>query len=344
MKKTICSTPLKHIPFVLPALCILLTILTACKGQKTAADNAPAIDSSRICQVRFCADSAFRFVEEQCSFGPRVPNSQAAARCADYIERKFTAYGMKVTNQRTTITAWDGQKLQCRNIIAAYKPEQAERVILCAHYDSRPWADNDPDETKRRQPVMAANDGASGVAVMLEVARLIREVNPRVGVDFICFDLEDYGAPDWAPAEAQQVGDTWCLGSQYWSANPHVEGYTARYGILLDMVGGRGATFAHEGFSLRYAQSIVVRLWEAATLAGAANCFPNSPGGYITDDHVPMNEVAMIPTVDVVPYIEEGDSNFGPTWHTTQDTPENIDPEVLRAVGQTLLQMLSEEE
>ena len=180
--------------------------------------------------------------------------------------------------------------------------------------------------------------------MMLEAERLIREENPKVGVDFICFDLEDYGPPDWAPAEAQQVGDTWCLGSQYWSANPHVEGYTARYGILLDMVGGRGATFAHEGFSLRYAQSIVVRLWEAATLAGAATYFPNTPGGYITDDHVPMNEVAMIPTVDVVPFVEDADSNFGPTWHTTQDTTENIDPEVLRAVGQTLLQMLSEEE
>ena len=333
---------MKHILYGIMSLSVLL--FTACKGQKTAVDNAPAIDSSRICSVKFSGDSAFRFVKDQCNFGPRVPNSEAAARCADYIERKFTEFGLKVTNQRTTITAWDQKKLQCRNIIAAYKPEQPERVVICAHYDSRPWADNDPDETKRNEPVMAANDGASGVAVMLEVARLIDKVSPKVGVDFICFDLEDYGAPDWAPAEVQQRGDTWCLGSQYWSANPHVEGYNARYGILLDMVGGRGSTFSHEGFSLKYAQSIVVRLWEAAVYAGASDYFINSPGGYITDDHIPMNEVAMIPTVDVVPYHEEGESNFGPTWHTTQDTPENIDPEVLRAVGQTVIQMLSEEE
>ena len=257
---------MKHILYGIMSLSVLL--FTACKGQKTAVDNAPAIDSSRICSVKFSGDSAFRFVKDQCDFGPRVPNSEAAARCADYIERKFTEFGLKVTNQRTTITAWDQKKLQCRNIIAAYKPEQPERVVICAHYDSRPWADNDPDETKRNEPVMAANDGASGVAVMLEVARLIDKVSPKVGVDFICFDLEDYGAPDWAPAEVQQRGDTWCLGSQYWSANPHVEGYNARYGILLDMVGGRGSTFSHEGFSLKYAQSIVVRLWEAAVYAG----------------------------------------------------------------------------
>lgn len=325
-------------------LAITLMMLAACKGQKTATGQGPAIDSARICAVEFSGDSAFRFVQEQCAFGPRVPNSEAAARCADYIAGKFAGYGLSVTNQRTTITAWDGKALKCRNIIAAYKPAEAERIIVCAHYDSRPWADHDPDEAKRREPVPAANDGASGVAVMLELARHLETLKPRVGIDFICFDLEDYGAPDWAPAEAQADGNTWCLGSQYWSANPHAEGYTARYGILLDMVGGRGATFAHEGFSLKYAQGIVVRLWEAATLAGAAEYFPNSPGGYITDDHVPMNEVAMIPTIDVVPFCEGSESTFGPTWHTTHDTPENIDPAVLRAVGQTVMQMISEEE
>ena len=329
-----------------PIILMCAMVIGACKSSKTTVDaEASAIDSTRICAVKFNADSAFAFVKAQCDFGPRVPNSAAIDKCGDYIASKFESYGMTITNQRTTVTGWDGTALRCRNIIAAYRPEATERVIICTHYDSRPWADADPDETKHREPVMAANDGASGVGVMLEMARIMSELNPKVGVDFICFDAEDYGTPDWAPQEAQNVsGDSWCLGSQYWSAHPHVEGYAARYGILLDMVGGRGSTFSFEGFSKKYAQSIVIRTWEAARYADAADYFPNSDGGYITDDHVPMNTVAMIPTIDIIPFWTDGNSTFGPTWHTTHDTIENIDPAVLRAVGQTLVQLLSEEE
>ena len=323
---------------------LLAAILTGCKGQKPVNESSNSIDSTRICTVRFSADSAYRFVKDQCDFGPRTPGSKAWKQCGDYIAGKFESYGLKVVYQRTSIQAWDGTTLPCRNIIAAYKPAVPERVIGCAHYDSRPWADNDENPDNHRTPVMAANDGASGIAVMMEIARNIHTLAPKVGVDFICFDVEDYGAPDWAPDEVQQMGDTWCLGSKYWSGNPHVEGYAARYGILLDMVGGRGSTFAHEGFSLKYAQSIVVRTWEAARYAGAEAYFPQKPGGYITDDHVPMNEIAMIPTIDIIPYDEDGDNSFGPHWHTTHDIVENIDPQVLRAVGQTVMQLLSEEE
>lgn len=328
------------------ALLFGLALLAACKSSNTTTTAAePALDSARICTLQFDADSAFAFVKAQCDFGPRVPNSAAIERCGDYIARQFEAYGLEVTNQRTTVTGWDGTALRCRNIIAAYRPESTERVIICSHYDSRPWADADPDPANHHTPVLAANDGASGVGVMLEVARLIGQLNPTVGVDFICFDAEDYGTPDWAPQAAQNVSaDTWCLGSQYWAEHPHREGYTARYGILLDMVGGRGATFSFEGFSKKYAQSIVVRTWEAARYAGAADYFPNRDGGYITDDHIPMNTVAMIPTIDIIPFYTDGDSTFGPTWHTVNDTMDNIDPAVLRAVGQTLIQLLSEEE
>lgn len=329
-----------------PFLFVCAFALAACKSSKSSTEaEAPAIDSARICALKFNGDSAFAHVKAQCDFGPRVPNSSAIEQCGDYIEAKFKSYGLEVTNQRTNVTGWDGTNLRCRNIIAAYRPEATERVIICTHYDSRPWADADPDESKHHEPVMAANDGASGVGVMLEIARQIAQLNPKVGVDFICFDAEDYGVPDWAPQAAQNVSaDTWCLGSQYWAANPHKEGYTARYGILLDMVGGRGAKFYFEGFSMKYAQSIVIRTWEAARYAEAADFFPNSDGGYITDDHVPMNETAGIPTIDIIPFYPNGESSFGPTWHTTHDTVDNIDPEVLRAVGQTLIQLLSEEE
>lgn len=332
--------------YLVPFFLMLTFALGSCKSSKSSSEtDAAAIDSARICALKFSGDSAFAFVKTQCDFGPRVPNSSAIEQCGDFIEAKFKSYGLEVINQRTTVTGWDGTSLKCRNIIAAYKPESTERVIICTHYDSRPWADADPDESKRHEPVMAANDGASGVGVMLEIARQIEKLNPKVGVDFICFDSEDYGTPDWAPQAAQNVSaETWCLGSQYWAENPHKEDYSARYGILLDMVGGRGAKFYFEGYSMKHAQSIVIRTWEAARYAEAADFFPNSNGGWITDDHVPMNEKALIPTIDIIPYYPNSDNSFGPTWHTTHDTVENIDRETLRAVGQTLIQLLSEEE
>lgn len=334
---------MKYFSYLL-ILCAL--VASACKSSKTTAESeASALDSARICQLQFCGDSAYAFVKAQCDFGPRVPNSAAIEKCGDYIAGKFQSYGLEVTNQRTTVTGWDGTALRCRNIIAAYRPDATKRVIICSHYDSRPWADADPDEANHHTPVMAANDGASGIGVMLELARLIEQLNPKVGVDFICFDAEDYGTPDWAPAAAQaNSAESWCLGSQYWASHPHKEGYVAEYGILLDMVGGKGSTFSFEGFSKKYAQAVVIRTWEAARYAGAADYFPNTDGGYVTDDHIPMNEVARIPTIDIIPFFTSGDSSFGPTWHTIHDTIENIDPAVLRAVGQTLVQLLSEQE
>lgn len=314
---------------------------TACKGaHSTTADAAPSIDSTLITPVKFNADSAYAFLKAQCEFGPRTPNSVAIEKCGDYIAAKFASYGLSITNQRTTLTGWDGTRLKCRNIIAAYKSELTERIVLAAHYDSRPWADADADSTKHQtEAVMAANDGASGVAVMLEIARQLARLNPNVGVDFICFDAEDYGAPYWAPESEQSNSNNWCLGSQYWAKNPHKEGYTARLGILLDMVGGRNARFHYEGYSTQYAQDVLVRVWDAARYADASEYFVQEPGGMVTDDHVPMNEIALIPTIDIIPFNPSG--GFCPHWHTTHDTPENIDPQTLRAVGQTVMQFIS---
>lgn len=330
---------MKHL-FPLLSLVGLL-LLTACKGQSATTQADAGIDSTLITPIQFNADSAFTFVQEQCAFGPRVPNSEAIERCGDYMVARFERYGMAVTQQRTVVKGWDGTDLRCRNIIASYQPEATDRVIIAAHYDSRPWADADPDSANHRTPVMAANDGASGVAVMLEIARQLRQLNPKVGVDFICFDTEDYGAPYWAPQEAQADPKTWCLGSHYWAAHPHREGYTARCGILLDMVGGRGAKFHFEGFSQQYAQDLMVQVWDAAQYAGAADYFVHEPGGHITDDHLPMNEVALIPTINIIHHNPNG--GFAPEWHTIRDTPEHIDPRTLRAVGQTVMQWLSQQ-
>lgn len=315
--------------------------LWSCGHKPTGGDAQATTDTVAATPVKFSADSAFAFVKAQCDFGPRVPNSEAHRLCGDYIAAKFRSYGLDVVEQRTVFTGWDGKQLDGRNIIAAYAPENPERVIVCAHWDSRPWADADPDSANHRKPVMAANDGASGVAVMLEVARKLGELRPEVGVDFICFDAEDYGAPYWG--EGPEDGSDWCLGSQYWSRHPHKPDYKARFGVLLDMVGGRGARFCREGFSLQYAQDIVAKVWGAAATAGAEAFFPNADGTYAVDDHRPMNEVAGIPTIDIIPYMADGGGSFGPTWHTVVDTPDNIDPATLAAVGQTVLQVLAEE-
>ena len=324
--------------------CLLPAALcfTACKSSKSSTDTtASTIDSSLVCPVVFNADSAYHFAQKQCDFGPRIPGSAANKSCGEYILAEFARFGLTTSVQATTVTGWDGTKLPCRNLIAQYRPEAKERIVLAAHYDSRPWSDQDADSTKHRQPVMAADDGASGVAVMLEVARNLQQLNPAIGIDFVCFDVEDYGAPYWAPESARNDENTFCLGSQYWSAQAAAQNYRPRFGILLDMVGGSGNQFRFEGYSLKYAQSVAVRLWDAARYAGAESCFIPDNGGFITDDHLPMNTIAGIPTVDVIAYSPDG--GFPAHWHTTHDTMDKLDTATLRAVGQSLLQLLSQE-
>ena len=295
----------------------------------------------------FIADSAYMFCQMQCDFGPRVMNSEAHERCGEWIASRFVQYGLEVTNQKTVVKGYDGTPLNSTNIIASYQPEKANRILICAHWDSRPWADNDSNEENWHKPVMAANDGASGVAVMLELARLLNSTSDSVaqtlpGIDFICFDAEDWGTPQWS--EAEDASDTWALGAQYWAANPHREGYKARYGILLDMVGGQGARFFRERYSQHYAQNVVSRVWQAASVVGYGSYFPPQDGGAITDDHVPVNQVAGIPCIDIIPYYPDcEESSFGPTWHTVNDDMEHIDKNTLKAVGQTLVQVIFSE-
>ena len=290
----------------------------------------------------FQADSAYRYCEQQCQFGPRTMNSDAHEQCGQWIAEKFRSFGLQVTEQKAELKGYDGTMLRSTNIIASFKPELTDRLMLCAHWDSRPWADNDPDEQHWQQPVMAANDGASGVAVMLEVARLLPD-SLHLGVDFICFDAEDWGVPQWS--DAPDDPDSWALGAQHWAQHLHAEGYKPRYAILLDMVGGQGARFFRELYSKRYAPQVVERVWQAAQVMGFSSYFPRKDGGMITDDHVPVNQVAGIPCIDIIPYYPDCEaSSFGPTWHTVNDDMQHIDPNTLKAVGQTLVQVLFSEQ
>ena len=295
----------------------------------------------------FNADSAYAFTKAQCDFGPRDMNSRGHDLCGEWIVSKFKEYGCKVTTQTAMLAGYDGTKLRSRNIMASINPEATTRILLCAHWDSRPWADNDPDSANWRKPILAANDAASGVAVMLELARIIRKskdekaFNKELGIDFVCFDAEDWGTPQWA--DVADNADSWALGAQYWSKNLP-QGYEARYGILLDMVGGVGAKFYREGMSMQYAPEIVKKVWRAAREVGFGSYFPKEDGGVITDDHVPVNQFAKIPTIDIIPYYADcQQSSFGPTWHTLADNMENIDKNTLKAVGQTLVQVIYKE-
>ena len=290
----------------------------------------------------FCADSAYLYCQAQCDFGPRTMNSKAHDDCEKWIISKFESFGMQVTPQKAVLKGYDGTSLNSTNIIASYRPDLTDRVLLCAHWDSRPWADNDPDEANWKTPVMAANDGASGVAVMLEIARLLSKDTLQLGVDFICFDAEDWGVPQWN--EDNFDSDSWALGAQYWSTNLHKNGYRARFGILLDMVGGQGAQFYKEAMSVQYANHIVEKVWRAAQVVGYGSMFPSQQGTGVTDDHISVNTKAKIPTIDIIPYYPNCEqSSFGPTWHTVNDDMEHIDKNTLQAVGQTLIQVLFSE-
>lgn len=295
----------------------------------------------------FNGDSAYSYCAAQCGFGPRVMNTDAHDRCGEWIKSQFSAFGCTVESQRATLKAYDGTPLRSENIIARYRPEAKRRILICAHWDSRPWADNDPNPDNHRTPVMAANDGASGVAVMLELARMLKadSLGTTIGIDFVCFDAEDYGTPQWA--DVPDDPQSWALGAQHWARqyasekdNPARAEY--EYGILLDMVGGEGAKFYKEGFSLRYAPDIIDIVWQTARKAGYGSFFPDSEGGSITDDHLPVNQTAGIKCIDIIPYYPDcAQSSFGPTWHTVNDTMDHISVTTLKAVGQTLAMLLS---
>lgn len=325
---------------------ILLTsvfgVLTCSCGSNTQKD--PVVSAERkyeqVSPV-FNADSAYTYVKNQVGFGPRVPNSQEHVLCGDYLVSELDRFGATVQEQKTVLKAFDGTNLNARNIIGSFNPDNKERVLLFAHWDTRPFSDRDPDSKNHNKPVQGANDGASGVGVLLEIARAIQAKSPNVGVDIIFFDAEDYGPP--AFADNQYAGDWYCLGSQYWSKNPHKPGYNARFGILLDMVGAPDATFFKEAISKQYASEVVQKVWNTGKDLGYANYFVNKDGGGITDDHVPVNENRGIPSIDIIHNDVNTPTGFGWYWHTSKDDMESIDKNTLKAVGQTVLEVVYKE-
>jgi len=324
---------MRKIIFILLTVILLSGCNRAVQSQKTEEKvvNVPS----------FSADSAYFFTKKQVDFGARVPNTKAHDDCAVYLAAKLKSFGAEVIEQKVDLTAFDGTVLKSVNIIGSYNPKAEARILLFSHWDSRPWADHDPKPENRKKPVMAANDGGSGVGVLLEMARLMGKNQPTVGVDLIFIDSEDYGQPESAGGESSE--NSWCLGTQYWAKNPHVAGYTARFGILLDMVGAPQATFYREQASDYYAESVVTKVWSQAQSLGFGNYFRNQKGGAITDDHIFVNKIIGIPSIDIIHYDPNSGSGFGSYWHTTHDTMDKVDKNTLNAVGTTLMHVVYNE-
>jgi hypothetical protein len=287
----------------------------------------------------FNPDSAYHYISRQVGFGPRVPNTGAHSQCAAYLENMLQQFADTAITQSFKTRAFDGTILNGYNIIGSFNPSRPRRVLLCAHWDSRPFADYDPDPSKHHTAIDGANDGASGVGVLLEIARHMKAGKPQIGVDIIFFDAEDYGEPH--NNQGQGMEDTWGLGSQYWTSHPHVPNYSALYGILLDMVGAKEARFYFESFSMMYAGRTLKKVWDAAHELGFRKYFLYEEGGYITDDHYYINKIIGIPTIDII-HLDRGSSNgsFFEQWHTTRDNIDAIDRETLEAVGQTLMKVI----
>lgn len=289
----------------------------------------------------FSADSAFSYVKKQIDFGPRVPGSKAWTTCASWFESELKVWADTIIIQNFQARAFNKEVLKGRNIVAVFNPKAKKRLMLSSHWDSRPFADHDPLPENHRKAVPGANDGASGVGVLMEIARILSKESPDIGVDIVLFDLEDYGPPQDLQRNSDSE-DFWGLGSQYWSRNPHIENYRAFYGILLDMVGVPEPRFLQEGFSLYYAPHIVKKVWTMASNLGYSQYFPQEQGGYITDDHYYVNKIAGIPTINII-HLEKGNNSFFKHWHTINDNLDSVDPKSLDIVGTVLLNLIYSE-
>jgi Zn-dependent M28 family amino/carboxypeptidase len=325
----------KHLLWAVAIAALVLT-LPSCNDQPN--DNGggtvtPPQEAFKAIAPPVNADSMYVAIERQLAFGPRVPGTPAHAQCADWMAAEFKRYGAVVTMQ-SAVAVNAGKNVPVKNIIASYNPSNPRRVIVSAHWDSRPRADKDGKNPGAAVP--AANDGGSGVAVILELARQFKDKAPTVGVDLILWDAEDNGN--------YEDNNSWCVGSQYWSKNKHVPNYRAVYGINLDMVGAKDARFTKDAYSLQYAGPETDRLWNTAQHLGYGSYFSLERKDYASiDDHYFVMEIAGIPMVEVIDRsLTTGE--FFPHWHTTTDDMAAIDRNTLKAVGQTVLEVLYREQ
>jgi glutaminyl-peptide cyclotransferase len=318
----------------LPLLLVISIILfgvAACSNEPSRSDE---LDTKGREVPDFQPDSAYQFIKQQVDMGPRHPKSKGHEQMRKWLGEQLRSYAgsRMVYEQKFQAEGYDGEELPLSNFVAAFNPNSSDRIMLCAHWDTRPRADM--DSVDQDQPILGADDGGSGVGVLLELARLFKEHEPPVGVDLIFFDGEDYGREGHT--------EKYFLGSRYWVQHPPVPGYNPRVGILLDMVGAKDATFYKEQISLRYGRTWVHRVWDVAADIGYEAYFVPQTGAPISDDHMVINQNADFPVIDIINHggVKNNRVAFPAHWHTHGDNLSVIDRQTLNAVGSTLTELI----
>jgi Iap family predicted aminopeptidase len=306
---------------------VLLFSLAAC-GTRQQEDSPQHVERVQPVFVpQFDPTQAFRYLTTQTDFGPRNPGSAGHAACLRFMHKELHRFADAVSLQPFTASDYRGNSYRMTNVIASFNPAATDRILLSAHWDTRPWADDDPNPANRNTPILGANDGASGIAVLLEIARLLKQYPPPIGVDMVFFDGEDLGT--------QGDNTHWALGSKYFARNMP-EGFRPRFGINIDMIGDANLEIPREPYSEQYAPHVVKLVF---TIARQLNIpqFVDRPGRPVYDDHIPLNE-AGIPTANLIDFDYPDASNR--YWHTMEDTPDKCSPESLEAVGRVLLHII----
>ena len=303
------------------SFCLLLSACDfSCASLKAAKPPIPHFDEN----VAFAQILAYE------KFGPKVPGTEAHVKGGDWIVAELKKTSVKILEQKSTAETFDHHTIPIRNIIAQLNPEAKERYFFSAHWDNRPFSDEDPDPKFKNTPVPGVNDGGSGVVVLLGMAKALSGLNLPFGVDFVFFDAEDWGTP--------RNEESYCLGTQYWAKNPIPENYQAKFGVNFDMVGRIGSIFPVESYSAEKAPGVLSKIHAAAKKLGYEELFPNNQIGAVVDDHIYVMQGRGFPVADLIAMTGRG--RFPPEWHTHLDTSEFISRDVMKAVGQTMIQML----
>lgn len=319
---------------------IYVHLLIGCTLALLAGCNR-SVGSTGMVRPAFSSDSAYSYVARQVSFGPRVPGTESHEACAQWLVSSLERMGASVEWQRGTMTDYQGQEVPVKNIIAHLGSRSMNnRILLAAHYDTRPWSDEEVDYEQRFVPIDGANDGASGVGVLLEVARRLGQLQQDTtmalpGVDIVLFDVEDMGTPDFYTGA--QKANTWCLGSQFWASLRPIRPERYSFGIVLDMVGAPDAVFPMEAYSMQYADGYVQKIWRTAAELGYGSLFARKKAYPVVDDHYYVNTMAGIPCVDVIHYNARSDQGFPFWWHTREDGMQHVSATTLQAVGEVVL-------
>jgi Zn-dependent M28 family amino/carboxypeptidase len=311
----------------------LLLTLSGCnfscdpKPKNSAAEstsNSPHFDEN------YAYDAILKYEK----FGPKIPGNDAHIEAGNWIVSELTSFGLHALEQKSTAITYDKKTIPIRNIIAQFNPDAKTRYLLSAHWDNRPFADEDPNPKYRKLPVPGVNDGGSGVVVLLGIAKaLSQHSSADIGVDLLFLDAEDLGNP--------ASEESYCLGTQHWAKNPVPANYQARFGINFDMVGRIGSVFPVERLSAEKGAEVYKRLHAAAKQLGYQDFFPRYEVGPIVDDHVYLMKERGFPVIDLIYMTPDG--HFPPEWHTHDDTSDFISRDVLKVVGQTTLQALFNE-